>query len=92
MFGRRGYQRFDLRADGVMHVLSHVVIQQLEATRCVAMSRQPGVVGEVLRFETFPSDARSTTKVRVTESQPVVVNGSARHRMRLQTLGGGEDE
>lgn len=91
MFGRRGYQRLVMsdRAEGVMRVLRDVVVQQASGQEWLAVSREAGVVGEVLTLDRNVHHGTPSIRVRVAESQPVIVNGSVRHRMRLESLPGG---
>lgn len=93
MFGRRGYQRFDIRdnTQGVMHVLRDVVLQRIEASQWLAVSREAGVIGEVMTLDSGVHGSPSV-QVRVVESRPIVVNGAVRHRMRLETLRGVDSE
>lgn len=91
MFGRRGYQRQVVPdgTRGVMRVLRDVVVQPTNQDEWLAVSREAGVVGEVLTLDRNERHCGSHLRVRVAESQPVIVNGSVRHRMRLERLPGG---
>ena len=91
MFGRRGYQRSRMResAHGVIRVLCDVVVVQAGNNDCLAVSREAAIVGEVLTLDRNVHNDTPMLRVRVAESQPVIVNGSVRHRMRLEPLFGG---
>jgi len=91
MFGRRGYQRQAVPdgTEGVMRVLRDVVVLKAKDNEWLAMSREAGVVGEVLTLDRNVHQGSSSLRVRVAESRPVIVNGSVRHRMRLERLPGG---
>ena len=96
MFGRRGYQRQVVPdgTKGVMRVLRDVVVQPVNHNEAnhnewLAVSREAGVVGEVLTLDRNVHHCTSSLRVRVANSQPVIVNGSVRHRMRLERLSGG---
>lgn len=86
MFGRRGYQRFDVggTVQGVLQVVRDVVVQSAgEGDWCV-LGREPGVVGELLTLEGGEADRPQRQKVRVTGSRPVLVNGAVRHQLQLE--------
>lgn len=91
MFGRRGYERqvFPDGTKGIMRVLHDVVVQPANHDTWLAVSREAGVVGEVLTLDRNVHHCTSSLRVRVANSQPVIVNGSVRHRMRLERLSGG---
>jgi len=64
-----------------------VVVQRAGNEEVIAISREPGVLGEAVVIE-FPADEASAgLQARVVESQPVVVNGTVRHRLRLEAIG-----
>lgn len=90
MTGRRGFNRFTLPAaswEGELRVLHDVVnAERSEDGELVLISHEPGIVGEVLLLDRTVSGRDVTTQVRVLESQPVVLDGSVRHRLRLEEL------
>lgn len=88
MSGRRSHARFAvLRSpEGVLRVLQDVVIQSSTNEDFVAVSREPGVLGELV-FVQFPAHVPGGLHARVQESQPIVVDGSVRHQIRLHTNG-----
>lgn len=84
MSGRRSHVRFDVlqSPEGMLRVLQDVVIQNTRADHAIALSREPGVQGEVVSVQ-FPQGDDSTVWARVLNSQPVVVDGTVRHQLRL---------
>jgi len=88
MFGRRSYARFALSpsSDGVLCVLRDVVVQRVDASEIVAISREAGVLDERMLIEIPGTDGSLTVTVQVIESRPIVVDGTVRHRLRLARL------
>ncbi len=89
MSGRRSHVRFSVirSPGGVLRVMRDVVVQRAGDREVIAISREPGVLGESVVIE-FPADDTSAgLQARVVESQPVVVNGAVRHRLRLEAIG-----
>jgi hypothetical protein len=90
MHGRRGYQRMEVDGgQGVLRVLRDVVVQPTDSNEWVAVGREAGVVGEVLTLDRNDHQCEPSLRVRVSESQPVIVRGTVRHRIRLERLPGG---
>jgi hypothetical protein len=86
MSGRRSHVRFAVfhAPDGVLRVMRDVVVQPAGNREVFAISREPAAVGESVVVE-FPSgEASACLGARIVESQPVVMDGSVRHRLRLQ--------
>ena len=85
MSGRRSHTRFSvLRSPaGVLRVVRDIVVQSTINEQIVALSRDPGVLGELVSLQ-FP-DAEAF-EARVVESTPVIVNGSVRHQLRLHQV------
>ena len=76
-------------ADGVLRMFPDVVVQQSDGDEWIALSREAAVTGETLVLDVVLTDAdvgdmRQRFPVYVIESQPIVVNGDVRHRIRLQ--------
>lgn len=76
-------------ADCVLRIFPDVVVQQSERDEWIALSREAAVTGETLVLDVVLTDAdvgdmRQRFPVYVIDSQPVVVNGDVRHRIRLQ--------
>lgn len=66
-----------------------VVVQQTSSAEWVALSHEAAVVGETLVLDVVPADAPAGAKrqrffVSVVESQPVIVDGDVRYKIRLQ--------
>ena len=87
MSGRRSHARFAVvrSPEGVLRVLKDVVIQSRTDDHIVAISRQPGVLGESVSVQPSP-DEGWRVRARVLESHPVLVDGSVRYQLRLHTL------
>jgi hypothetical protein len=67
-----------------------VVVQKRAGDRdVIAISREPGVLGEAVVVEVPADETTEGLKARIVESQPVVVNGTVRHRLRLEAMGAG---
>ena len=89
MSGRRSHARFAVvnPPEGVFRVMRDVLLQRAGDHELIAISREPGLLGEAVVVE-FPSDQiTDRMRARVVESQPVVVGGSVRHRLRLEAIG-----
>lgn len=88
MSGRRSHSRFtiDPASDGVLRILSDVVAQPSENDQMIAISREPGIVGEVLGVQILTPRGTMQTVVRIAESQPFVAAGAVRHRLRLERV------
>ena len=67
-------------------MLRDVVIQSALDDHMIALSREPGVLGELVTVQ-FPTDNQTGVPARVQESQPVVVAGSVRYQLRLRHVG-----
>ena len=90
MSGRRSHVRYAVlqSPEGMLRVLQDVVIQNTRPEHTIALSREPGVLGELVSVQ-FPHRERDDTSIwaRVLDSQPVVIDGSVRHQLRLHHLG-----
>ena len=91
MSGRRSHVRFAVvRApQGVLRVMHDVIVEQATSGEVVAISREPGVFGEPVVIEFPAAEPAGEMRAQVIESHPVVVDGTVRHRLRLQALGAG---
>jgi hypothetical protein len=89
MSGRRSHVRFAVvRApQGVLRVMHDVIVEHATSREVVAISREPGVSGEPVVIEFPAAEPTGELRAQVVESHPVVVNGTIRHRLRLQALG-----
>ena len=88
MSGRRSHVRFAVLQSplGVLRVLRDIVIQSSTEDQIVAVSREPGVLGELVSVQ-FPTRTPGVLRARVLESQPVVMDGTVRHQLRLRQVG-----
>ena len=89
MSGRRSHVRFAVvrPPEGVFRVMRDVLLQRAGDHELIAISREPGLLGEAVVVE-FPADqVTDRMRARVVESQPVVVGGSVRHRLKLEAIG-----
>lgn len=88
MSGRRSYARFSIEpaGHGVLRVMRDVVVQQAGGEELIVIGREAAAVGELLTLELAAGDAGSHLSVRVAECRPVLVDGSMRHRLRLQVV------
>ena len=69
-----------------MRTTRDVALQRVEGDQWVVISREAGVVGEMLTLDRDNSGGAVSVKVRVTESRPVIVAGALRHLMRLESV------
>jgi hypothetical protein len=85
MSGRRSHARYAVlqSPEGVLRVLKDVVIQRTVHDHTIALSREPGILGELVMVQ-FPTDNEAGVQALVQESQPVMVDGSLRHQLRLR--------
>ena len=85
MSGRRSHIRFELMpaCEGRLRVLRDVIVISAEEREAAVLSRDAGVVGEIVILETTAAPA-SRSHVTVVESRPVVVDGAVRHQLRLR--------
>jgi hypothetical protein len=92
MSGRRSHARFAvLRSpEGVLRVRRDVVIQSSAQDQTIALSSEPGILGEIVVVQSALQNAG--VQARVLESQPVVVDGGIRHQIRLHHVGDAANE
>ncbi len=63
-----------------------VVVPRACSKEVIAISQEAGVLGEAVTVEMPTEEAGSRVRARIVESLPVVVNGTVRHRLRLETI------
>lgn len=92
MSGRRSHARFAISPspEGVLRVLRDVVVQSASTDHMVVLSRDPGVLGEVVSVQSLGYIGGVTA--RVLESQLILVDGSVRHQLRLHQSNGNGSE
>jgi hypothetical protein len=88
MFGRRSHLRFIVNpaSDGVLRIVNDVVVQETGNRELFAISRDPGIVGEVLDVQIMTRQGTLRTTARIAESRPLVADGAVRHRLRLERM------
>jgi hypothetical protein len=84
MSGRRSHPRFAVlpSPEGVLRVRRDVTVQRKSPDDMVVVSRDPGVLGELVSVQSVAFDDEGIA-ARVLESQLIVVDGSVRHQLRL---------
>ena len=68
-------------------MLRDVVVQGTTTEQWVVVGRYPGVRGELVSVQS-PSDSGELVVAQVLESQPIIIDGSVRHQLRLQHMNG----
>jgi len=88
---RRRDNRYKLTEpiEGTFRMFLDVVVQQFAHDEWIALSREPAMIGETLVLDAALTDAdgrevRQQFPVYVTDSQPMILNGDVRHRIRLR--------
>lgn len=84
MLGRRSYARVSISAgaEGVLTLARDVGVHMDPNGQLVAISREPGVLGEIVRV-VVPDEGVSVL-VRVVESKLIITDGAFRHRLFLR--------
>jgi hypothetical protein len=72
--------------DGALRVLRDVVIDRTSRDELLAVSHAPGVAGEEMSLDLMASGMTLALRVRVIESRPVIIDGTVRHRIRLELV------
>jgi hypothetical protein len=90
MSGRRSHVRYGViqPPEGVLRVMQDVLLQTAGQKEMVAISREAGIVGEAVTLGVSAGERTHRVPVRVVDSQPIIVDGSVRHRLRLEAVGG----
>ena len=87
MLGRRMYHRHVIAdSTGTLHVSNEVTVQHRGDQELIATANEAHLPGEVVAIELVNAGTRARTYVRVTDSCPILVDGSIRHRLRLTPL------
>lgn len=88
MSGRRSHPRFAVLAspEGILRVMGDVVVQDVTPEQIVVLSPHPGRPGEIVSVRS-PHEFESLVTAEVLESQPIVIDGSVRHQLRLRQTG-----
>jgi hypothetical protein len=84
MLGRRSHARVSIAAgaEGVLSLPRDIAIRAAEDGQLVAISREPGVLGEIVLLA-LPDEGVNIV-VEIIESQPIVTDGAVRHRLSLR--------
>ena len=90
MSGRRSHVRYGViqPPEGVLRVMQDVLLQTAGHKEMVAISREAGIVGEAVTLGVSAGERTRGVPVRVVDSQPIIVDGAVRHRLRLEAVGG----
>lgn len=88
MSGRRRHERFAPAQpwDGALRVLRDVIVHEDSSGGLIVIGHAPGVIGEHMTLDLSGAGQVLTFKVRVQESRPVILDGTVRHRVRLEVL------
>src|SRR5687768_7439694 len=88
MSGRRTHPRYAMLPpiEGSLQLRRDVVVQRAEKGELIAISREPAAVGETITVEIPADRALERLQVRIVGSQPMIVDGSVRHRLQLQPM------
>jgi hypothetical protein len=85
MAGRRSHPRYGMATpwEGAIRVLREVVVDMRGTNELVAVSHSPGVVDDEMFLDLIGEGQNVELKVRVIDSQPIIVDGAVRYRLRL---------
>jgi len=88
MSGRRSHPRVAVSpaAQGSLRLLRELLVQQVEEGEVVAISRQPGTIGEVLEFELSRGSEMDRLECHVIASAPLIVDGTLKYCLRLKAV------
>jgi hypothetical protein len=88
MFGRRSHSRFTISpaSDGLLRIVHDVIVQQSATNELIAISREPGVVGQVFAVQIMGNQGTVHTVARITDSRPLMADGAVRHQLRLERV------
>jgi hypothetical protein len=87
MSGRRTQSRVNVvNSSGVLRVSRDVVVEGIVDDAFVAVSDEPGIVGDALTIACCVNQARQTVTVVVTASRPRLVNGVVKHELKLKRV------
>jgi len=88
MSGRRSHVRYAViqSPEGTFRVMRDILVQRTGDGEIIAVGREPGVLGEAVSVAFPAAESGTSVRARVVESQPIVVDGSVRHRLRLREI------
>jgi len=85
MSGRRTQSRVNfVNSSGVLRVSRDVVVEKIVDDAFVALSDEPGIVGDALTIACSVNQIRETVPVLVMASRPRLVNGVVKHELKLK--------
>lgn len=89
MSGRRSHQRFDVHpaSTGTLRVNKDIVVQRFGPDELIVTSREPAIPNERMLLHLSDGDPSTGVRVKVVDSQPVIVQGAVRHLVRLHVVG-----
>jgi len=84
MLGRRSHARVSIvaGAEGVPSLARDIAVRLDEGGQLVAISREPGVLGETV-LVAVPDEGVNLV-AEVIESRPIITDGAVRHRLWLR--------
>jgi hypothetical protein len=84
MLGRRSHARVSIAAgaEGVLSLPRDIAIRVAEDGQLVAISREPGVLGETVLLA-LPDEGVNIV-VEIIKSEPIITDGAVRHRLSLR--------
>ena len=71
--------------------MGDVLVQCMTPEDIIVVGRQPGIPGETVSVQS-PDDAETLVTAQVLHSQPIVVDGSVRHQLRLRQMSRSESD
>jgi len=85
MSGRRNQSRVNfVNSSGVLRVSRDVAVEEIVDDVFVAVSDEPGIVGDLLTIACSVNQVPETVTVVVTASRPRMVNGVVKHELKLK--------
>jgi hypothetical protein len=75
-----------VNSSGVLRVSRDVVVEGIVDDAFVAVSDEPGIVGDVLTIACSVNQVRQTVRVLVTASRLRLVNGGVKHELKLKRV------
>jgi hypothetical protein len=91
MLGRRSHARVSIAtgAAGVLSLARDVAVHVNDDGQFIAISREPGVLGETVLVTLADEDVN--VLVEVIESKPMITDGAVRHRLWLRQVNADRD-
>ena len=88
MSGRRSHARFAVipAAEARFRLLRDIVVQGVDSGDITAISREPGIVGELVTVEMPRQRMTELLSIQVVDSRPFLMEGNLRHQLKLRTI------